>query len=76
MGLILGVVIGITSMCMLQIGRINELEKECYYWEREAKKWAVELGERKIQENCKDCPDEDTDKCYICKGGASNVCNA
>lgn len=28
---------------------VNKLEKECDYWEVEAKKWASELGEKKLE---------------------------
>lgn len=47
-GLTIGVIIGILTMCLVQVNRDNELKKECDYWEREAKKWCAELGEQAL----------------------------
>ena len=47
-GLTIGVIIGILTMCLVQVNRDNELKKECDYWEREAKKWCAKLGEIRI----------------------------
>ena len=47
-GLTIGVIIGILTMCLVQVNRDNELKKERDYWEREAKKWCAKLGEIRI----------------------------
>ncbi len=47
-GIIIGAVVSITTMCLMQINRDNELKKECDYWERETKKWCAKLGEIKF----------------------------
>ncbi len=47
-GLTIGAIIGILTMCLVQVNRDNELKKECDYWEREAKKWCAKLGEIRI----------------------------
>lgn len=47
-GIIIGAAVSITTMCLMQINRDNELKKECDYWEREAKKWCAKLGEIRI----------------------------
>jgi hypothetical protein len=47
-GIIIGAAVSITTMCLMQINRDNELKKERDYWEREAKKWCAKLGEIRI----------------------------
>ena len=47
-GLTIGVIIGILTMCLVQVNKESELKKECDYWEREAKKWCAKLGEIRI----------------------------
>ena len=48
---------------------IRKLDKNCDYWEREAKKWCSQLSELRYkikQQICDKCQDEDTDKCKEC----------
>ena len=47
-GLTIGVIIGILTMCLVQVNGESELKKECDYWEREAKKWCAKLGEIRL----------------------------
>ena len=47
-GIIIGAAVSITTMCLMQINRDNELKKERDYWEREAKKWCAKLGEIRL----------------------------
>ena len=47
-GIIIGAAVSITTMCLMQINRDNELKVDRDYWEREAKKWCAKLGEIRI----------------------------
>lgn len=44
-GVLIGGVLGIATMCLLQINRDNRIEKERDYWKAEALKWCNKLGE-------------------------------
>jgi hypothetical protein len=47
-GIIIGAAVSITTMCLMQINRDNELKKECDYWKAEALKHCAKLGEIRI----------------------------